>query len=592
MTITVDLDFDSIKANIIEYLRGQDEFADYDFEGSAMTVLIDALAHATHYNGMIANMSHSESFLDSASLRRNVLSRAKELNYFPRQTQSSWVSIKLSIDVKPIIADPLDYPTRITVNKGKKFVSSKDSSTFTFVTTTDEFLYDTNSNGVYEAEFYIYEGTYFEQNWIYDAANPQRFHIPHEKVDTSYMTVAVKTNIGSPSAATWALERNIIDVDSSSEVYFIQESEEELVEIYFGDGVLGKNLINENVVICEYLASLGPDSNGCSTFELIDSIETYSPTDFVLTSTDKAAGGSSKESIDSIKHLAPKMYQAQNRAVTVEDYKALLLNKYGFIEALNVWGGEDNDPPQYGVVFVSIKPNYGTELSPATKQKIQDEVLDKFGIVSIVPIIVDPEILYIDTFTEVYYDRTITILSNGELENAVKININNFFDGVVSLFDAQIRYSKFLPIIDNTDNSIISNETHFTVTKKFKASTNDTQTREFLYTLPLTVGSLYSNKWVGNYGDEWQLIEDDTDLNIYIYKNGEKQGSSVGNIYHDSGKVILKLFNPDLVENQIIALSALPVDKDIVVGGNNLLVQGDVTITTKIKGFENLDIVI
>jgi len=573
MSHTINLDFETIKQTIKDYLSQQAEFTDYDFEGSAMTVLVDAVAYAAHITALTANLVHSEAYLDSASIRKNVVSRAKELGYVPRSISSAVATVTLSVT-------PGDSPASITVSKGTKFTSTIDADTYTFVAMDDYTLLPIGG-GVYEGNVTIAQGVLQKQTWIYDANNPVRFILTQADVDSNYISVTTKANSGATTIQSWTQADSMITLDPTSYAYFVQEAPNGNVEVYFGDGVISRAIVHNNVVMVEYLASKGSAANGADNFELISDVNGYSKSLFTVTTVDKASGGAAQEALDSIKWLAPKAFQAQRRTVTVADYRAILMNRYGWIDAINVWGGEDNIPPQYGRVFISIKPNYGLSLSPATKAEISSEVLDKFSIIGIIPEIVDPEYLYVTVASAVIYDKYKTTLSVGEIQTLAENAIDAFFLSSEGKFNNVVSYSKLVSAIDNSAASIVNNLSTITVSKKFTAVHGVKVAHTLNFGIPLVADSVESATWTGSDTVSVYQIKDNGDSKLYLYKNGVKQGTSIGTMDYDNGIAYITDFTPDVIINEIVQVFATPVESNIYVTGNNLIVLDSKTVSVQ-----------
>lgn len=563
-----ELDFDAIKQNIIAFYQTQSEFDDYNFEGPGITILIDALAYATHYIAVHGNMALNEAFLDSAVLRNNVVSKAKEIGYFPRQRNGATSQITLSIT-------PGDSPSNIPVEKGTKFVCELDGNSYQFVTTDDTTL-DPIGGGVYSKSFSITQGTFTTQEWTYSSVDTdQRFIINQTDLDTRFFTVNIKESAGSGIIIAWILETDITNIDGDSQVFFMQEVNDEKIELYFGDDVLGESLINNNIIIATFLTTDGIAANGCSSFELVNDIGAYLKSEFTIVVDENASGGAEKEPLTSIKHIAPKNYQAQNRAVITDDYMALLLAKYGDIEAVNVWGGENAEPPQYGKVFISIKPLSGNELSPASKIYVQDEILNKYNIVGITPEIVDPEFLFIDITSNVQYDREKTTSGPGQIQSIVEAAIIAHFASDLTKFDAVFRYSNFLNIIDESDPSILDNLTSIKMTKKWRP-TIGAKTYSFKFNNGIEVGSAQTQVFTHDSID-YQL-KDDGLGKLDEYQDTILINAAVGTINYDTGEISVIGYDFGLDPTNELSITATPAIDNIYTIRNTLVLLGDMNI--------------
>lgn len=587
------LTFDQIKENIKAHFKQQNEFKDYDFEGSAMSVMLDTLAYTTHYINVYNNLSLSEIFLDSAQLRNSVVSKAKELNYMPRQRQASIATLSISIN------DGKDLGASVVVPKNTKFSSEIDGKTYEFVTTDDVHLVkDATTPFLYASQNVpVYQGTFRKQEWTVQTGSQQRFIIENDGIDTRFFTVDIAAQSGSSDIERWTLNEDITQATSASRIYFLQEASNGRVEIYFGDGVVGRVPVNDNLITGEYLVTKGGDSNGCSKFELVNDIGLISRSKFTVTTVQKAREGSERESIDSIKLLAPKSFQAQNRAVTVADYEQLIRKKQGSIETMNIWGGEENVPPEYGKVFICIKPKDAEEVSPATKKRIQDDVLKKYNLVGVTTVIVNPDYTYIDVNTVITVDMRNSSRDRGQLVTTTEETIKNYFKDDLNTFGTSFRYSRISRKIDDTDSAIISNRSTVTFSKKFIPDTTQEKTYLVYFNGGVTPKTLLTNKF-GFETDDTKgrlIIRDDgvVDSNGYgklvyakvqVYKDTDGKlkeaetiiKSDIGQIHYATGVVTLfRSFKFETPVNTNITMSATPSQNDISSLRNNLLVAGE-----------------
>ena len=452
------LDFDDIKAELKEYLEGQDTFKDYDFEGSGLNILLDVLAFNTHKNAYYANMVANEAFLDSSVNRASVVSHAKELGYTPRSYRAAQATVTVNFGST--------QPAQTAVNFGDVFTAKIGNETYQFVAMETVQIKQDASDGNWKASNVdIKEGKLLFYTWVVDTSNDdQRFIIPSRTVDTSTLFVQVQPSRREkvPSTDYWTRNTDLNRLTNQSKVYFLQETDDEKFEIYFGDGIAGLAPSNGNLVVLRYLRTSGEDANGVSSF-------TYSPdTSATVTTVSNAAGGGDIESIASIKYYAPRAYQAQERAVTVDDYRVILAREYADIESVFVWGGEENDPPEYGKVFVSIKPKTGTSLTTQEKQSIARNILNEKNLVSIRPELVDPEFLYLYITTTAKYDPAKTSLNSSSMASIVRAAILNFADTELEKFDRSLRFSQFSTLIDNSNTAILQNDTEILLQKRFE----------------------------------------------------------------------------------------------------------------------------
>ncbi len=454
-----ELDFDQIKNNLKQFLRNQSEFADFDFEGSGMAVLLDLLAYNTHYLGFNANMAANESFLDSAELRSSVVSLAKMLGYTP----SSAISPTAIIDVTLTNATGAS----VTMPAGTKFTSTLDGDSYTYVTNSD--LSITPTDGVYTfSNVNIYEGTRVTFEYTIDSTNEeQRYIIPNNNVDITTLGILVQNSISDTTSFTYTKASSQVGVTSTSKVYFCQEVEDGKFEIYFGDGVTGFKPSDGNIIKLTYIVTNKSASNGANTFTPSGTISSFSATAKTIS---KSSGGTNAENIASVKLNAPLQFSAQDRAVTAADYKTLVKQIYPAASAIQVWGGEDNAVPAYGRVYISVKAKDGTTLTSADKASIQTQ-LEEYAVASVRPVITDPETTFITLKTTFKYDSTATVEDATTLANKIQTVISQYSDDNLDNFVGVFRHSALTGLIDNVDNSILSNITTVQMYQLFKPIT-------------------------------------------------------------------------------------------------------------------------
>ena len=451
-----DLDFDRIKDNLKTFLRNQAEFSDYDFEGSGFSILLDLLAYNTHYLGFNANMLANEMYLDSADIRKNIVSIAKMLGYTPTSAKAPTASIDILINNAS--------GASVTMDKGTVFTTSVAGTSYQFVTNASHTL--TPLNGVYRfSSIPIYEGTLTTFKYTVNTSDPdQRFIIPSPNADTTTLRVQVQNSSSDSTTATYTLATGFTSLDSTSRVYFLQEVEDGKFEVYFGDGVIGRALSDGNIVILEYIVTNKTEANGASTFALSGAIETFS--DVTITTVSSAQGGAEPQSKESIRFNAPLQYARQDRAVTTGDYETLVQELYPNAQSVSAWGGEDDETPVYGVIKIAIKAASGSTLTDATKQSIVTQ-LKKFNVASVRPEIVDPEITKILLTSNIKYDEKATTKTADTLESEVLTAISNYNTNTLSKFDGIFRHSKVTGLIDDVDTSILSNVTKLDIRKTF-----------------------------------------------------------------------------------------------------------------------------
>src|SRR5210317_2144246 len=451
-----ELDFDNIKTNLKTFLQSQSEFQDYDFEGSGFAVLLDLLAYNTHYLGFNANMLANEMYLDSADIRKNIISLAKMLGYTPTSARAPTATIDILLNNAS--------GASVTMAKGTVFTSSISGTSYQFVTNASHTM--TPLNGVYRfSNIPIFEGTLTTFKYTVNTSDPdQRFIIPSANADTSTLKVQVQNSSGDTTTSTYTLATGITSLDSTSRVYFLQEVEDGKFEVYFGDGVIGKSLSDGNIVIMEYIVTNKTESNGASTFALSGSIETFS--DVTISAVSSAQGGAEPQSKESIRFNAPLQYSAQDRAVTTSDYETKVLELYPNAQSVSAWGGEDDETPVYGVVKIAIKAASGSTLTDATKLSIVNQ-LKKYNVASVVPEIIDPETTSILLTSNVKYDEKATTKTADTLKSEITTALSNYSSNTLQKFDSMFRYSKVVELIDDVDTSILSNITTLRIRKNF-----------------------------------------------------------------------------------------------------------------------------
>ena len=472
-TQVANLDFEDIKAQLKEYLRGQSDFTDYDFEGSALTTLIDTLAYNTYYTAFNTNMVVNELFIDSATLRDNVVAIAKQLGYRPKSATSPTAYVSFTVTYSNPTTD-----TELILKKGTGFIASYDNSLYQYVVLNDVKAQVANNVATF-TDVAVNEGTQLVNTFTVNTAlKSQRFLLDNQNIDTNTIRVKVFPTGGSFSEP-YLVADNILGVDGTSKVFFLDEIEDERYEILMGDGVLGAKLENNARIEVSYLTTSGPESNGVRTFVFSGVLENpngVSPNAFTtsITSTTASAGGEEIESTQKIKYTAPKSYGTQNRAVTSQDYEAIVRQVYPATSDIIIFGGEDQDPPQYGKVFIALKPKDASYLTSLTKSDIVDE-LKKYVVASVEPRLIDPSILYVELSSKIYYNRNSTDQTPAQIRDKVIGGVQLYLDtSDTEKFNGKFRYSKMVGVIDDADRSINSNLTEVTMRKDFYPSLNST----------------------------------------------------------------------------------------------------------------------
>ena len=586
--VVSDLDFDNIKSNLKAFLQDQPEFSDYNFEGSGFAVLLDVLAYNTHYLGFNANMLANEVYLDSADIRKNIVSLAKMLGYTPSSVRAP--SANISIVVNNATGSSL------TMDKGTTFTSTVDGTTYQFVTNQESTI--TPLDGVYRfSDISIYEGTLVTYRYTVDSTDvDQKFIIPSVNADTSTLKVTVQNSSVDATSSVYTLATGVRSLDNTSKVYFLQETDTGKFQIYFGDGVLGRKLSDGNIVILEYVVTNKEEANGAATFTLSSSIDGFS--NVSITTNSVAQGGSEAESKESIRFNAPLQYAAQDRAVTATDYETLVRSLYPNALSISAWGGEEDETPIYGVVKISIKAASGSTLTNQTKTEIVNS-LRQYNIASVRPVIVDPETVSVILNSTVRFDSKLTTKTAATIKSDVISSLTNYNTNILQRFDGIFRYSKVTGLIDDADASIVSNITTVRVRKSFTPILN-TSTRYDVYFRnafynPHTghnadMGGILSSSGFKIDGNNNEMfLDDDGSGNIrrYYFDGGVRvyANNTQGTVNYTTGQVTLNSLNITSISNirgsssSVIEITVVPNSNDIV-PVRNTIVEIDIANST------------
>ena len=577
-----ELDFDTIKSNLQTFLSQQDEFRDYNFEGSGMSVLLDVLAYNTHYLGFNANMLANEMYLDSADLRSSVVSLAKQVGYTTRSASTPSANID-------IVVNNGSGPA-ITMSRGTKFATTVDGQAYNFVNNSDITIIP--ADGVYTfRSIAIFEGTYLNYKYTVNTSDiDQRFIIPNDDVDTQTITVRVQNSASDSITNNYTLASGITGLDATSKVYFLQEVEGGRYEIYFGDGVLGKKVEDGNIIILDYIVTNRDAANGADTFSLSGTVGGFS--DVTITTNSRAQGGDDPETVSSIKYNAPRDYTAQDRAVTAEDYKVLVKSIYANAQAVQVYGGEDADPVAFGKVYISIKARSGSNLTTTTKNSIVRS-LKQYSVASVTPVIIDPETTYLIITTNFKYNSGNTTLALSTLQTNVLTTILLYNQETLENFTGMFRHSVLTGLIDNTDPSILSNVTNVAMYKYITPTLNE----GLKYTLNFNNAifnphSGHNTSGGGVISSTGFKINDDLSVNEHFldddgagnlrvyYLNGTVRvytSSTYGTVNYTTGQVILtsanitSISNVDGVISTRVRIITIPNSNDVVPVRNQTL---------------------
>jgi len=569
-----NLDFDQIKTSLKEYMRAQSDFTDYDFEGSTLSVLLDTLAYNTYYTAFNTNMVVNELFIDSATLRDNVVALAKQLGYRPKSATSPTAYISFTVNYTNPTTD-----TELILRKGTGFTATYDNNVYNYVVLDDVKAQVANGVATF-TNVEVNEGTQLINTFtVNTASKSQRFILDNQNIDTNTIRVKVFPTGGSFNEP-YLVADNILGVDGTSKVFFLDEIEDERYEILMGDGVLGKKLENNARIEVSYLITSGPESNGVRTFVfsgVLENPDNISPASFSVTinSTVPSAGGEEIESTKKIKNTAPKAYGTQDRAVTAQDYEAIVRKVYPATSDIIIFGGEDQEPPQYGKVFIVLKPTDASYLTSLTKNKIVAD-LKKYVVASVEPQIVDPSILYVEMDSKIYYNSLITDQTPTQIRDKVIGSVQSYIDtSDTEKFNGKFRYSKFVGVIDDADKSINSNLTSLTMRKDFYPSLNSTFYYEVCFQNAFDEDCddpvLSSTGFRVTEYPNFDVYVEDRDGKIILYRldtvTGDKVvlDNDIGDIEYDKGE--LKMYALTIIKGSFfdnrISLRVKPLSNDI-----------------------------
>lgn len=612
------LDFDAIKGNLKQYLRSQSQFKDFDFEGSGMNIILDLLAYNTHYQAFYANMVANEAFLDSAVLRSSTVSIAKQLGYTPRSVKSSKVFLNIKFQPDAVVGQTGEIlQDRVKrgnafINRGDVFRASLPNNKFFNFVVLDDYKVEMLGNVPTAKNVKVQEGVLKNYTFIVNSFDPsQRFILPSSNVDVDTLRIRVQKSTTDTTGLIniWSKATDVNGLSGDSLVYFLQETEDGNFEIYFGDGIVGKNLENGNLIFVEYLLTNGELANNCRVFTYSSGVlspyiqktnsvgQPMNPISTVLDPDGNPTvsyGGTLSESIESIKYYAPRSYQAQERAVTVEDYKTILVKEFSDgVDSFYVWGGEENDPPQYGKVFISIKPKNGNKIGILEKLAIEKSILGKKNLVTITPEIVDPDYIYLEMDTRSSYDPSNTNLSPDGLAQNIKTTIEFFEISNLNKFGRNFKSSKLSSIIDGSNKAITGTSIQLRLQKRIEPflSKPSPYTIKFGNSIFHPIDGYPSVLSSSSFGYQDQTsnllvkpivdayLDDDGYGNIRIYKiEGTTKiyiNNKIGKINYTTGVVTLNNFNPQYIlprTDSEIKITAIPNKIDIQSLRNQIIV--------------------
>lgn len=567
-----ELDFDGIKANLKEFLRGQDTFSDYDFEGSNLSVLLDILAYNTHYNAMYTNFALNEVFLDSASKRDSVVSLARGLGYMPRSATCASSSVTFSV------SGTTSTPANITLGKNLVFYGNKDGFRFNFYTTDDiTATYNVTDQKYTFTNIPLLQGSPIQNTFAYSAEN--KYSIPNTNIDTNTIRVTVQTSAQNTSTIVYTPATNYAQLTSDSYVYFLTEMDGGFYRLHFGDGILGKPLVPGNIIRVEYMVSGGSAPNNITTLAY-GGTSILGSLNISVTQNERVTGGREPETIDEIKFNAPNMYAAQNRAVTVQDYTTLLKNKVASIGEVLVWGGESNDPPVYGSVFVSAITPEGYPLTTEQQYDVTN-TLESFKLATIQVRYQDAEFLEVGLDVTAYYDQTQTNKTPDDLRSAIYASYNAYNTTQLAKFDAVIRNSALIRTAEKGDASIINVIPKLKISYKLNTLYNTRANYDIKLKNPMLTraGTFSTTGFYCTEADTVCYIDDHTEgvLTLFTVVGGTRTDiRTVGSVNYQQGSFVFNTLTITSIVGSEVYVSFIPASPDVV-GFANKIVRLDMT---------------
>ena len=593
-----ELDFDNIKANLVSYMKATDTtFNDYNYEGSAMSTIIDVLAYVTHINSMNANFALNETFLDTSQLRSSVVSHAKLLVYTPRSISPSVAYIDMTMakgNATPLWNhDGSNTPLPLTLARGTAFNTTIDGVNYPMFASDTTTINYNETDGWKFSNIKIEQGTLADISYTYQDNTFEQYLIPINNVNTASIKVTVIDSSATSASKVYSLNTNMVTLDGTSEVYFLEEGRDGYYEVKFGDNIIGKRPGNGNTITIEYAAiASGVDVNGATTFTMTDSLN--GKADETITLVTKATGGAARETKEAIKFNAPLSHVSQNRAVTPDDNKTIIKNEFADVEAVTVWGGEDHDVPDYGKVYISIKPLSAEVLTDAQKTTIKTNILKPKNVVSITPVLVDPEYTYIDLEVYFKYNPNLATVTASGLATSIRTTLVAYNNDTLKSFNGVYRDSNVVKKIDDTNIAILSNITRVKMTKKITpvlgtATKYTLKFNQALTDIDATTGTTgaYLTSTVFTFGGVDCKLKDyydsssDTRIIQIVNTDGLVQSANVGDVNEESGIVTLNSFQPTALPtgSTTIDVTVKPASSDVSPTRNELLTINTSTAT-------------
>lgn len=577
-----EVDFDDIRTNLKSYLSTQDQFQDYNFEGSALATLLDVLAYNTHYNAFYLNMLANEMFLDTAQQRDSVVSRAKELGYLPSSAIGAQANVSLTF------TGIANTNAQFTIPRNATFTTTVDDVSYTYVVPTAKTV--VNVSNTFSTSLIIKEGTPLTHRFTVSASNPERYIIPNVNVDTSSIKVTVQESASDTTTTEFLRATNTKQITGTSAVYFLEESADKKYEVVFSPGTLGKPVKNGNIVIIEYLVCNAKDTNGAKTFTVDNLNLGVSYTSVAVTTNKASSGGNTQEAIESIKFNAPRNFQTQNRAIVKNDYERIITTENADIQSVIAFGGEDADPAVYGKVYIALKPVGALMTTNNKKAQIKTSISDRTPL-GVDPVMIDPEYTYIIPTVKVFYNRTLSTATTSEVQSAALTAITDFSTNNLEQFDKRFRFSRFVRVLDNlTVAEVLNTDASVQMQKRISPSLNISQSIDILFNNPIRTSTLSSTQFVF---ETFNCFLDDDGLGtVRIYRFDDTntkviQNSNIGTINYTTGKITLSNFNVSSIVGTQLKINATPDTLDVTPLREQILIMQSVdAVVTAISEFE------
>ena len=566
-----EVDFDDIRTNLKSYLSTQDQFQDYNFEGSALATLLDVLAYNTHYNAFYLNMLANEMFLDTAQQRDSVVSRAKELGYLPSSAIGSQANVSLTF------TGIANTTSQFTIPRNATFTTTVDDVSYTYVVPTAKTVL--NISNTYSTSVIIKEGTPLTHRFTVSTTNPVRYILPNANIDTSSIKVTVQESSVDTTTTEYLQATNTNQVSSNSPIYFLEESADKKYEIVFSPGILGKPVKNGNIVIVEYLVCNASDTDGASVFTVDNLNLGVSYTSVAIVTNKASSGGSDSESISSIKFNAPRNFQTQNRAIIKNDYERIISSENSDIQSVTAFGGELADPAVYGKVFIALKPVGALQSTENKKASIKTSIIDRTPL-GVDPVMIDPEYTYIIPTIKVFYNRTTSSATTSEVETSALSAIADFSTNNLEQFDKRFRFSRFVRSLDNlTVAEILNTDASIQMQKKIIPLLNVSQSIVILFNNKIKTSTLSSTQFV--YETFNCFFDDDGLGTVRVYRFDDTntkviQESNIGTIDYDTGKISLSDFKPTSLVGSQIEINVTPDSLDVTPVREQILIMQSV----------------